>query len=96
MANERLARAIIPKSGCTSLLGPDRFIAFSHAAIFWASLYHVLFAEDSTAVKSSVLRAKAQSLSDIYGVQLNYFGRDLENPNGYNFQQIEPRDESTA
>lgn len=93
MANSRLARAVFPICGCTSILGPDQNIRFSDAAILWSSLYHVMFAADHTAMKRSVLRLKAQQLADIYRVPLNYFGRNASVPFGFDHIGIAPSDE---
>ena len=88
MTNDALARRIMPQSGCYSILGPDQDIRFSDAAILWASLYHVMFAADSTAMKRTVLKAKAQEVADMYGVRLNYIGRDGSAPGGYSLTAI--------
>lgn len=47
MVNEELAKAIIPDSGCYSIIGPSESVKFSDAAILWASFYHLIFNYDS-------------------------------------------------
>jgi hypothetical protein len=88
MANERLARALIPNSGCSSILGPGDAVAFNDAAIFCASLYHVMFGVKLTAMKGDVLRSKARELAEIYNLRLNYFGRDNNDPRGFKAYRI--------
>jgi hypothetical protein len=44
--NDNLARTIIPTSGCYSIVGPIDDIYFGHAAIIWASFYHLMFELD--------------------------------------------------
>lgn len=98
LTNYHLANRIFPAStpGCTSMLGPTRSVGFAQGAIFWSSLYHVMFAEDATTMKHGVLRAKAQALANIYDLQLNYFGRNPANEHGYEFHQIAPNENETA
>ena len=38
-ANTELAKCVIPRSGCNSVIGPSGAIRFDDAAIFWASFY---------------------------------------------------------
>lgn len=91
MANDSLAKSLMPDSGCYSIIGPDQKILFGDAAILWASLYHVMFACDFSAMTGSVLRAKAQTFANIYQVRLNYFGRDRGSDRGYVSKKIVPR-----
>jgi hypothetical protein len=86
----------MPNSGCYSILGPDQDIYFNDAAILWASLYHVMFAWDSTAMTGSVLRRKAQAVANMYQIRLNYFGRDRSTKQGYVSKTIIPEDEPVA
>jgi hypothetical protein len=94
MVNDRLARAIMPQSRCSSILGPTQTVNFDDAAILWASLYHVLFAEDATAIKRQTLTIKAQEVADMYRVKLRYFTRDSTSKNGYTAKEIVPTAES--
>jgi hypothetical protein len=89
--NTALANAIMPGSGCYSILGPDEDIYFSDAAILWASFYHVMFAADSKAMKYKTIRAKAQEVSDMYRVRLRLIARDTDRPKGYNMRTVTPR-----
>ena len=91
MTNHRLARALWPASKCFSMVGPEENIGFADAAILWASLYHVLFAEDSNTVARSVLQAKAQEVADLYRVRLRCFLRSTSERLGYRHVRIRPR-----
>lgn len=84
MTNAELAQAIMPRSGCYSILGPDQDVRFSDAAVLWASLYHVLFTADSSGMTRRVLKAKAQEVSDMFGVRLTYIRRATSASRGYN------------
>lgn len=90
MTNDTLAQSIMPRSGCNSILGPDQDIRFSDAAVLWASLYHVMFSADSTAMKSKVLKAKAQEVANMFGVRLTFIGRDRSDWEGYTLATILP------
>lgn len=75
MTNAALARKIMPGSGCFSILGPGEDIGFADAAILWASLYHIMFAADATAMTREGLKARAQAVANMFGVRLKYFGQ---------------------
>src|SRR5438552_2945088 len=63
LANSGLADLLMPASGCFSMLGPARDVYVNDATILWASLYHLMFAWDSTAMKGPVLRKNAHAVS---------------------------------
>lgn len=90
MASEELADALMPNSGCYSILGPARDVGFGDAAILWASLYHVMFAEEREAMKRKVLREKAQNLADVFRVRLNLFVQDSSSPKGHRLIELRP------
>jgi len=91
--NSALADAIMPDSGCYSILGPDEKIYFGDAAVLWASFYHVMFAADSTAMKYKTIKAKAQEVSNLYRVKLKLIGHDKEDSKSYTIKTIAPRKE---
>ena len=89
--NTTLADAIMPGSGCRSILGPDQDIYFSDAAVLWASFYHIMFAADSKAMKFQTIGAKAQEVSDMYRVRLRLIARDAHRRKGYKMRTVVPR-----
>jgi hypothetical protein len=88
--NRALADAIMPDSGCYSILGPDQEIYFGDAAVLWASFYHVMFAADSMAMKYKTIKAKAQEVSDMYRVKLKLIGHHTEDSKSYTANTIAP------
>lgn len=90
LTSEHLAKLLIPGPGCYSILGPGQDVQFGDAAILWASLYHMMFAWDSTAMNGAVLRKRAQAVADMYFVKLNYFGRDRSSKNGFMKKELLP------
>ena len=89
--NSALADAIMPGSGCYSILGPDQDIYFSDAAVLWASFYHVMFTADSKAMKYKTIKAKTQEVSDMYRVRLRLIARDADRPKDYKMRTVAPR-----
>jgi hypothetical protein len=90
MTNDALAKRLMPRSGCYSILGPEKTIRFPDAAIFWASLYHVLFTADSSVMTHEVIRATTQQTATMYGVPFNYIQRDKKSAKGYSLRSIKP------
>jgi len=96
MTNDALAKHLMPQSGCYSILGPEKTIDFKDAAIFWASLYHVLFTADSSVMKHEMIRVKAKQTASMYRVRLNYIRRDKASEKGYALTPIAPTVEKAS
>jgi hypothetical protein len=94
MTNGALAKAIMPDSGCYSILGPDQKIGFSDAAVLWASFYHVMFRTDSEAMKYDIIKAKAQEVSEMYRVKLTLIRHSKSSSKKYRLRTILPRKKS--
>ncbi len=73
MANEELAANLLPETGCHSLIGPRRDIAFADAAAFWVAFYHLMFKANDRGMKRVDLRRFITELSGLYGEPINYF-----------------------
>jgi hypothetical protein len=73
MANQQLANHLLPGSDCFSLMGPAETIAFSDAAITWASFYHLMFNHTRDVMKRDILLHYGQQLSTLFGVPLNLY-----------------------
>src|SRR5262249_40998434 len=96
MTNDTLAKAIIPKSGRYSLLGPAQDVAISDAAILWASLYHVFFANDPKSIDRAGLTTKAQEVATMFRVPLKLFVPSESVRKGYRSVPIEPEREAVV
>jgi hypothetical protein len=83
MANENLAKLLMPGSGCYSIMGPSQDILFNDAAVLWASLYHTMFAWETSGMVGKILRRQARAVAEMYQVRLQYFGRDRTKRKGY-------------
>ena len=61
-----LARALLKETGCYSVIGPSNAIRFDEAALFWASLYHLMFRNDETVMKRQELQRNLRALSAVF------------------------------
>lgn len=73
MACDKLAKELLVHSGCYSLIGPKKNIAFVDAAAFWVAFYHLMFKADGRRMTRETLRAKVGALSALYGEPIAYF-----------------------
>lgn len=78
--NKKLAGAVIPHSGCYSLIGPKGDIDFGDAAMVWASFYHIMFQRNSDAMKGSDIRPVLTRICSTFGVSMRYFRSSKKSP----------------
>ena len=71
--NDDLAAAIIPSSGCYSVVGPVKAVYFGHAAIVWASFYHLMFELDHKKMRRREMLGTLKKLVKTFNVPLDYF-----------------------
>ena len=86
MSCSNLAKQLIPRTGCYSILGPSGKPCISDAAIFWASFYHTMFRLNPDSMNAKRLLETAQTLSSVFSFPLNYFA-----PNGIDIKSLEIR-----
>ena len=91
MVNEDLAKAIIPDSGCYSIIGPSEPVAFSDAAILWASFYHLIFNYDEERIERKGIIKYCQHIVNLFGVPLNYYSFSRSQKSGFKLKKIEPK-----
>jgi hypothetical protein len=94
MVNGELAKAIIPDSGCYSIIGPWEPVAFSDAAILWASFYHLIFNYESEAITREGIIKYCQRIVNLFGVPLNYFSSSRSSSSGFKLKEIRPKSSS--
>jgi hypothetical protein len=95
VTNRRFADSVMPDSRCYSILGPDQDILFSDAAVLWASFYHVMFREDSTAMKYAVIKAKAQQVANMFSVRLTLVNHASTSSRPYRLEKIVPQKDAS-
>ena len=83
MVHADLARAVIPTSGVSSLVGPTENIRFTDAAVVWASVYHLVFSEDLDRITRKRLQQKLQKVCDLFEVKFAYYAKSDNLKRGY-------------
>ncbi len=73
--NSRIAVAIIPKSQCYSIIGPEKNIEFRDATIIWASFYHLMFKENATVMLREKLIENIQKVVNTFQQPMMYYSR---------------------
>ena len=73
--NYKIAAAIIPKSQCYSLIGPENDIEFRDATIVWASFYHLMFKENATVMLREDLIKNIQKVVNTFQEPMIYYSR---------------------
>lgn len=79
-ANEDLARSLMRKGGCYSIVGPASDIQFNDAAVIWAAFYHLMFRENPKAMKGAGIEAALTRLVKTFGVPMTYIRRTSKAP----------------
>lgn len=88
IATSGLAEALIKDTGCYSVIGPSRKIDFDEAALFWASLYHLMFKKDKNSMKNSELKSNIVKLTAVFGGRIEYFTA-TKGPRGFRRVDLE-------
>jgi hypothetical protein len=68
-----LAEALFNETECYSAIGPFTKVGFDEAAIFWASLYHVMLRDEAGSMKFKELKKQVSVFSKLYRVKIKYF-----------------------
>tara|TARA_R110000868_G_scaffold144361_1_gene363343 strand:- start:4069 stop:4671 length:603 start_codon:yes stop_codon:yes gene_type:complete len=71
VVNKNLAKEIFPFVKCYSLIGFDKEVYFSDAAITWASFYHIMLKKDRMTYDD--ISPLLKKLSELYQIPINYF-----------------------
>jgi hypothetical protein len=71
--NDKCAAALLPESGCLSLIGPSKPIYFDRAAIFWSAFYHLMLRDEARSMQRNHLQRTTGMLQFLFGVQMRYF-----------------------
>lgn len=83
MVHDDLAKAMIPSTGCYSVVGPTENILFTDAAVVWTSMYHLLFSEDSERVSHDILKDTLQKVCALFRVKMAYYSKSKKLKRGY-------------
>ena len=83
MVHDKMAKEIIPKTGCYSIVGPKDDIDFAVAAVFWPSIYHLMFAKSGSVMKHTALKANLTKVANLFDVKIGYYSRSRQLKRGY-------------
>ena len=75
VVNERLAEAVMPKSGCNSIIGPTENVDFDRAAVMWASFYYLAFEEDTRKMDRDAIIPILNKVARLFDIPIAYYGR---------------------
>ena len=84
--NEQLANAVMPGSGCRSIIGPNEDVTFDEAAIIWASFYQLMFRENFRKMRRGDITQVLEGLVDLFEVRIAYCGERPLSNNRYRLQ----------
>jgi hypothetical protein len=73
VVNEELASAVFQRSGCRSIIGPNKKISFGDAAVMWASFYHLVFREDPEGMNRERILSVLERICGAFSVPFTYF-----------------------
>lgn len=83
LVTAELAKALLPGTGCYSLLGPGQAIYFDDAAVYWSSFYHVMLRREAKGMNHEGIRTAAADLARLLGVRMRYFKASRTSATGY-------------
>ena len=91
LVNDDFADAIFPTTDCMSIIGPDTEIAFSDAAIMWASFYHLAFSIEPYRMTRESAEKALQKVVNTFETPLNFYTRNRSRKKGYEPIPIRPK-----
>ena len=74
MAQRNLAKPLLPKSKCYTIVGRRGTVDFSDATILWASFYHLMFKHE-WCMKDKAVEENVQKVASMFHVPMNYYWR---------------------
>ncbi len=79
-AKLKLAKEILSKTTCYSVIGPRGNIYFPDAAIIWASFYSLMFKESPSVMKRAEIKDRLSKVCSIFKVGFNAYFRKSRPP----------------
>lgn len=83
LATQKLATALMRGTECHSVIGPSHKIDVDETALFWASVYHIMFRNEAESMKRNDLHTCVAKTSALFGVKMRYFTRDEDAEHGW-------------
>jgi len=91
MVHDDMAKEIIPRTDCYSVVGPKENIAFSAAAVLWPAIYHLMFSHNGSAMRHSELKVNLTRVADLFDVEIGYYSRSERLKRGYTSDFLKKR-----
>lgn len=77
-----LAKHLIPRYGCVSLMGSPEAIEFSTSGVFWSSFYYLMHKINRSTMRTANIREVLRLTSMTFDLRLNYFSKfQFDHPN---------------
>jgi hypothetical protein len=85
-----LAANLLEATSCHSVIGPAEVVDVDQAALFWASVYHLMFRNDAQSMKLRDLRESVSGAAELFGVPMRYFTRSKSSKKGWKEVDVGP------
>ena len=83
IATPALAETLLNGTGCYSVIGPSKSVDFDEAALFWASLYHLMFKNEAVVMKRDELKRNIVKLSKVFELGVKFFSASTKSKKGF-------------
>ncbi len=83
LASNKLASTLLKETTCYSVVAPSEPVDFGAAALFWASLYHLMFKGDRRVMTRKRLTASLKKLSETFSIRVRYFSSSPSTARGF-------------
>jgi hypothetical protein len=83
LATPELATALMKDTGCNSVIGPSSKIDVDESALFWASVYHLMFRNEARVMTRKKLTRTVQKAATLFDVDMRYFACDSRSKDGW-------------
>ena len=83
MVNKNMAKEMILRTKCRSVVGPKKDIYFSDAVVCWQLIYHLMFSENSKSMSDKQLRKTLLKVQFVMPVRMSLFLKSDKNKQGY-------------
>ncbi|WP_438349258.1 hypothetical protein ACP8HI_00760 [Paenibacillus sp. FA6] len=75
VCNDSLIRNLKSNGKPLSVVGPSKDVGFSSAAIFWASIYHLMFSKEGEKMSNKNMKETLREISILYGLNMRSYIR---------------------
>jgi hypothetical protein len=83
LATPDLATALMKDTECYSVIGPSTAIDVDASALFWASVYFLMFRDEAKVMKKKELQRNVQKAAQLFEVSMRYFASDRKSAEGW-------------